>query len=107
MRWPKAGTPPSFELAFELFDVPEKKNAARSVTFAASVAHRLCRCSAPQSVKLDNVAQHVIDVVNQSDMLPDSYIPMMGRRRRKLTAKVRGDGVSLLAKVRRERFPRF
>jgi hypothetical protein len=53
----------------------------------------------------DDVDQHVIDVVDQSDMVPDSYIPMMGRRRRKLTAKVRGYGVSLLAKVRMERFP--
>jgi hypothetical protein len=42
VRWSKAGTPPRFELVFDLLDVPEKKNAARSfVTFAASVAHRL------------------------------------------------------------------
>jgi hypothetical protein len=92
------------ELVFELLDVPEKENAARSfVTFAASVAHR---CSAPQSVKLDNVDQHMI-VVNQNDMVPDDYIPMMARRRRKLTAKVRGCGVILPAKVRRDRFPPF
>jgi hypothetical protein len=40
-------------------------------------------------------------------MLPDSYIPMMGRRRRKLTAKVRGGGVSPPAKLRREWFARL
>jgi hypothetical protein len=36
VRWSKAGTPPSFELVFELLDLPEKENAARSfATFAA------------------------------------------------------------------------
>jgi hypothetical protein len=46
-------------------------------------------------------------VVNQNDMLPDDYIPMMARRRRKVTPKVRGCGVIPLAKVRRERSPSF
>ena len=42
VRWSKAETPPSFELVFELLDLPEKKNAARPfVAFAASVTlHR-------------------------------------------------------------------
>jgi hypothetical protein len=46
-------------------------------------------------------------VVNQNDMMPDDYIPMMARRRRKVTAKVTGWGVRLLEKMRRERFPPF
>jgi hypothetical protein len=40
-------------------------------------------------VKVDDVERHII-VVNQNDMMPDGYIPMMARRRRKVTAKVTG-----------------
>jgi hypothetical protein len=48
-------------------------------------------------MKMDDISHHVIPIVNQSDMLPDSDIPMMGRRRRKLTAKGTGRGVGLLS----------
>jgi hypothetical protein len=32
VRWPKAGTPPSFELVFELLDVREERNAVLTST---------------------------------------------------------------------------
>ena len=53
-------------------------------------------------VKMDDVAHHVMDGVDESDVSANRYVRMMGRRGRQAVLQVRRYVVSLPAKVRGE-----